>query len=399
MRFSRRQAETFGSIIRPMLMNKLAVLEPHVPFLRRYARSLSGRQEVGDYAVALFLDDLTEQRTTPPSEAQLRSFLHRGVAEKLARLGVIALPDLEVDKGAVTLPLVTSLDRHTCLLTRVEGFDDQEAALVVKLEDGRIRGLIEDGDRELSSPKPVCALTIDNERFAALRWEAELRWLGHSVAGYARTEADAYALAGQHKPGLIVAGTSIEGRWAHGMLNEIAERCHASLVIVSSAPRASLTATRREAAFVLAKQAPGHAFAAMIGQALLIKERELADYKLPERAEELLSFFQGETSVIVSTIATRQFAYVNGGADVCHYFRWSFLHFLKHFGFREDVEIVSIPRGPVSYRSHAKVTLRKEPWISSSSLSEIVSVIYRELRDPKPGISLLISYNRSWWKD
>jgi hypothetical protein len=52
-----------------------------------------------------------------------------------------------------------------------------------------------------------------------------------------------------------------------------------------------------------------------------------------------------------------------------------------------------------SYRSHAMVTLRKEPWIPSSRLSEIVSVIYRELRDPKPGISLPISCDRSWRKD
>jgi hypothetical protein len=363
-------------------------LSPHLPLLRRYARALAGRQDVGDYAAARLIADVHEQRLALPDGVSPRLALYQYVAKTLAALGLIETTDSNVT--SIGLPQVTSLARHALLLLAVEKLTPDQSTQILAVGPDALYDLCQRGLQELTTQDPTSVLVIERDRLACLDWEMWLAELGHTIVGPAHTRDGARALAEHTPPGLLVTGTLLEGSFAHDLINDIAQASAAPWVIVSSYPEFSLTAERQgaEAAYILHKRDDDMAFKTMIGQALFVKGAGLANYQLPQDASALLKQSQEHFWVIVSTIATRQFAYMNGARDDCDYFPPSFHAFLDRKGFSPDVKVVSIPSGLVSYRSHAKVTLRKNPWTTLQRFGEIINDIYRELRDPKPGIAL-----------
>jgi hypothetical protein len=373
-------------------------VDPHLAFFCRYARMLSGRQDAGDYAVARLLDHLVERDGELAYGVPIRAALYRKATEILAELGLIERASA-ASRCETGLPLVTSLARQAYLLSAVEQLPGEEAAQILEVSQTRLAELASEGARELALMEPVSVLIVEGNASFASRWECWLEALGHSVAGWAQTDAGAIGLAGRHKPGLIVAGTVLRDHstFAHDTLDRAARLCAAPAVIVSRYPQFSLTGRRVEAAFVIGKSDGISCFDAILRQALFIKRSGLSGYTLPEAASALLEHCQGEFRVIVSTIAARQFAFAAGAASAVYEgFEPSFGEFVHRSGFAGDVDIVSIPHGLVAARSYAKVALRKRPWTSSARFGEIIGAIYRELREPRLQPALPARSGRLW---
>jgi hypothetical protein len=253
-------------------------VDPHLAFLRSYARMLSGRQDAGDYAVARLLDHLVEQDGELADGVPVRAGLYRKATEVLAELGLVDTASA-ASLCETSLPLVTSLARQAYLLSAVAQLPENEAAHILECGRTRLADLVNKGSRELAPVEPVSVLIIEGNSSFASRWERWLEALAHSIAGWARTDADAIALAERHRPGLIVAGTVLRDHstFAHDTIDRAARLCAAPAAIVSRYPPFSLTGRRVEAAFVISKSDGISCFDAILRQALFVKHHRLSD--------------------------------------------------------------------------------------------------------------------------
>src|SRR6266508_3802709 len=376
-----------------------STVDPHLPHLRRYARALAGRQDAGDYAVACLLEDLLERRRRLPRGIPVRVGLYRRIAQALGALGLIEVAACRASErgGAASLPMVTSLPRHAFLLRALERFSDEDAARVLEIDTPRLQQLAEQGRCELADQSPTSVLIIQPDPFCVMQWEMTLDDLGHTVAAKARTHDEAILLAASQPPGLILTCTLLAGGgFAHPIINEIARSSGAPAIVGSAYPQFSLTGARPETPFVIGKMDPEPVFEAIIGQALFIKRHGLSNYQLPD-ADTTMKDFQEGFWVIISTVATRQFAYkIDKGYGLYDDFGSSLGAFMRHFDFNADVDIISMPQGRIACRSHAKVTLRKRPWTTARRFYEIIDTFYHELRYPKPEPVLPLARRDRW---
>ena len=111
---------------------------PHLPYLRRFARSLTGRQESGDAYVATVLETLVADPTGFPSDMTPRSALYRllltswnsiainGHGESLDPLAGASAADRRLEA-------ITPLPRQAFLLVAMEGFTPSEAAAILNV--------------------------------------------------------------------------------------------------------------------------------------------------------------------------------------------------------------------------------------------------------------------------
>ena len=136
-------------------------IAPHIPYLRRFARALAGTQAAGDAYVAATLEVLIEDpslfdMSLDPRVALYRTFLSlwNSVDVNLKPDGA-AGPSTAIDRK---LEQITPLPRQAFVLTSVEGFTSQEAAVILNVAPEKIE--IPGGDggpRDRGSGRHRCA--------------------------------------------------------------------------------------------------------------------------------------------------------------------------------------------------------------------------------------------------
>ena len=175
----------------------------HLPFLRRYARALTGSQASGDAYVAAALESLIAEPKSLESLPNKRVALYRlftkiwnsvtlnGKAD--ATTAPHLTPDLHITQ-------LTPRPRQAFLLVALEGFSEDEAAQILEVDVPTLRGLVEESGRELAAEIATDVLIIEDETFIAMDLEALVESLGHRVIGVARTHSEAVALARRSGP-------------------------------------------------------------------------------------------------------------------------------------------------------------------------------------------------------
>ena len=183
-----------------------AVLQ-QLPYLRRYARALSGSQASGDAYVAATLESLIASPQILGAGTDSRVALYRLFTKIWNSVAVNGKPEAG---GAILPPeqhltQIAPRPRQAFLLVALEGFSEVEAADVLDCDLPTLRGLVEESGRELAAEIATDVLIIEDETFIAMDIEALVESLGHNVIGVARTHAEAIALARKKRPGLILA--------------------------------------------------------------------------------------------------------------------------------------------------------------------------------------------------
>src|SRR6478735_9118688 len=137
-------------------MSMAEVVGPHLPYLRRFSRALTGSQPSGDAYVEALLETLiADPATMPETDKNARVALYR----LLCRLwGSIRLnlagsePRDHWERAAqVKLAHIAPRPRQAFLLTAVEGFSREEAAEILETDAPGIDALIEEASREISA--------------------------------------------------------------------------------------------------------------------------------------------------------------------------------------------------------------------------------------------------------
>jgi CheY-like chemotaxis protein len=245
----------------------------YLPFLRRYARALTGSQNSGDTYVHATLDALVEDPALIGSGngGSARVALYRLFTKiwNSVRLNSEAAPDSGEIAADARIANLTPQPRQAFLLVALEGFSEEEAAAVLEVDIPTLRGLVEESGRELAAEIATDVLIIEDETFIAMDLEALVESLGHRVLGVARTHNEALQLARKKKPGLILADIQLaDGSSGLDAVNELLHAFEVPVIFITAYPERFLTGERPEPAFLIAKPFQPAMVSAIASQAL-----------------------------------------------------------------------------------------------------------------------------------
>jgi CheY-like chemotaxis protein len=254
-------------------MSMSRALAPHLPYLRRYARALTGSQEGGDAYVraaltALLAGEQALGEDVPPRVSLYRLFhkIWSSAGGGLEATGGLAEPS----KGPESRLLALSADqRAALLLTAVESFSLEEAGQVLGEPAERIERAIIEAQRSIESELASRVLIIEDEPIIALDLENLITELGHEVVATAATSDQAVELALMKRPGLILADINLgEGGSGLEAVTKILEGFDIPVIFVTAYPEKLLTGERPEPTYLIAKPFLPEAVQATVGQAL-----------------------------------------------------------------------------------------------------------------------------------
>lgn len=253
-------------------------IAPHLPYLRRYGRAISGSQQNGDGLVARLLETLVANPDAIDLGGDLRIQLYRMIHDNF---GLLAHEAAQAEAAAATdiaiadarLRRIPSLARQALLLTAVEGFSAEEAGRVIGRDADAVRGLIAEATDEIDRQTRARILIIEDEPIIAMDIEMIVRDLGHDVVAVATTHAEAVAEAQEHKPGLVLADIQLADN-SSGIeaVQEILTGMTVPVIFITAFPERLLTGDRPEPAFLLTKPYQPATLRAAIAQVLFFDE-------------------------------------------------------------------------------------------------------------------------------
>jgi DNA-directed RNA polymerase specialized sigma24 family protein len=256
-------------------MSLLAKLAPHLPYVRRYARALTGDQSVGDAYVRVALEALAAgERTLDPNKSprvalyQVFHTIWGATGAQLEdRSGAAAASG--ADDASTRLLRIAPKSRQAFLLTALEGFTPSETAQILDCDFTDVERLIATAQAEIDAELATDVLIIEDEPVIATDLEALARELGHSIVGVAATHAEAIEAAGRHRPGLVLADIQLaDGSSGVDAVREILGRFNVPVIFITAFPERLLTGERPEPTFLITKPFQPETVKAAIGQAL-----------------------------------------------------------------------------------------------------------------------------------
>jgi DNA-directed RNA polymerase specialized sigma24 family protein/CheY-like chemotaxis protein len=261
-------------LVREELLPISQTVAQHLPYLRRYARALSGSQASGDAYVAATLEALVEDPKLLDTSASTRIALYRlftKIWNSVALNGrsAAAGADQAVERH---LAQIAPLPRQAFLLVALEGLSEDDAAKVLDIDVPRLRELVEDSGRELAAEIATDVLIIEDETFIALDLEGLVEGLGHRVLGVARTHREALSLTKRQSPGVILADIQLaDGSSGLDAVNEMLRSFEVPVIFITAYPERFLTGERPEPAFLIAKPFQPATVSAVLSQALFFE--------------------------------------------------------------------------------------------------------------------------------
>ncbi|WP_298359697.1 response regulator [Rhodoblastus sp.] len=256
-------------------MSLSSLVGAQIPYLRRYARALSGSQASGDAYVAALLEALLADPSIFNREADSREETYRLFTRLWNAMPINGRPDLVkiVTAADSRLEAITPLPRQAFLLTALEGFDAASAARVIGVERAEFDQLVEAAGREIGAQVASTVAIIEDEPLIAMDLENLVEGLGHKVVGVARTRAEAVTLARSTRPGLVLADIRLaDGSSGLDAVNEILEIAGVPVIFITAYPESLLTGARPEPTYLISKPFRAETVKAVISQALFFNE-------------------------------------------------------------------------------------------------------------------------------
>lgn len=259
-------------------MSLVQKLGPHLPYLRRYARALTGTQKSGDLYVKAALQALAsgthELDELPPRVALYKLFqtIWGATGAKLET------PQEGGDTVSERVMRIPPHHRQAFLLTALEGFTIDEAAQILDENGESVRQLIAKAQRDIEAELATEVLIIEDEPVIAADIEALVLDLGHRVSMVATTRTEAVAAVKQRRPGLVLADIQLaDGSSGIDAVNDILKGHDVPVIFITAFPERLLTGEKPEPAFLITKPFQPETVKAAIGQALFFHvERPVA---------------------------------------------------------------------------------------------------------------------------
>ena len=244
-------------------MSVKVAVAAELPFLRRYARALTGSQQLGDAAVRNVLEALAADPDRYDTEKPARFELYR-VFHKIWQ------PMAETLGSNDNLSELSARARQALMLTAVEGFSLKEAGQILMTEADELSADLEAAKTLMADSLKSRVMIIEDEAIIALHIQSIVKAVGHDVLGVARTHAEAVKMANETRPELVLADISLaDGSSGIDAVKEILESIDVPVIFVTAFPERLLTGERPEPTFLITKPFEPIMLTATIAQALL----------------------------------------------------------------------------------------------------------------------------------
>ena len=250
-------------------------LAPHLPFLRRYARALTGNQKHGDTYVRTALEAIVAAPHEFPRDVDVRLGLYR-TFQRIWR-STNADPDRADEEAGddaanvadARLARITPRSRQALLLTQLEGFTPEDTAYLMEASADEIESLVGEAIAEIERQTHADVLIIEDEPIIAMDLETIVRDLGHNVTGVAVTRDEAVAQARAHRPGLVLADIQLaDDSSGIDAVKDILAEFQVPVIFITAFPERLLTGERPEPTFLITKPFQRSTVKAAISQAL-----------------------------------------------------------------------------------------------------------------------------------
>ncbi|HSZ73365.1 MAG TPA: response regulator [Rhizomicrobium sp.] len=254
-------------------MSMTQALAPHLPYLRRYARALTGGQSSGDAYVraslsALLAGDHTLATDVSPRVALYRLF-HAIWSSASGQIDAETEAHMANASPETRLQSLSATKRAALLLTAVEAFSLADAAYILGQSPTAVERAVLEAQQAIDRQLASRVLIIEDEPIIALDLENLVTELGHKVVATASTCQDAITKAHAEKPGLILADINLgEGGSGIDAVNAILHSFDVPVIFITAYPEKLLTGERPEPTYLIAKPFLPETVQATVGQAL-----------------------------------------------------------------------------------------------------------------------------------
>ena len=244
-----------------------------IPYLRRYARALTGSQARGDQYVRLCLEAVIAEpekiKPTGDFHLQLFTVFHDCFRIFDKALGQSAGEPVQKDPFGKQLAALPSIERQVLLLISLESFSVAETGRILGIGDTEVVQNLNLAHEQLKKQTSAKVLIIEDEPVIAMDIASIVESLGHDVVGVAGRKDEAVQLAKRHIPNLVLADVQLlDGDSGIVAVQEILKSMTAPVIFVTGFPERLLTGDGMEPTFIITKPFDPETLKVTIGQAL-----------------------------------------------------------------------------------------------------------------------------------
>lgn len=254
------------------------VIGDQLPYLRRYARALTGTQATGDAYAAATLEAILEDRsifeTSQPPRQSLFTVFHgiwtsSGSPVEDGETGLAKAAQAHLSK-------LTPNTREALLLHTIEEFSTDQIAEIMQTDNGEVHHLIDVAQREMADSVSGKVMIIEDEAIIAMDLQSIVADMGHGITGVARTRDSAVSLARTERPDLVLADIQLaDNSSGIDAVNDIlADLGDLPVIFITAFPERLLTGERPEPAFLISKPYREDQVRSAVSQAMFFSSTE-----------------------------------------------------------------------------------------------------------------------------
>ncbi len=246
----------------------------NLPYLRRYARALTGAQATGDAFVRATLEaalaDETLKKSLEGGRVALYAAFNKVWSSAYMEVANDEAPAGEHEAAAkARLDAITPLNRQALLLTTLEDFTPAQAAQIMELEPADVEKLVQEAVSEIDRETSTDVLIIEDEPLISMQLEDLVKSLGHTICGTAATRTQAREIIAEKTPGLVLADIQLaDGSSGLDAVDDILAIGDVPVIFITAYPERLLTGDRPEPTYLVTKPFEERTVSAAVSQAL-----------------------------------------------------------------------------------------------------------------------------------
>lgn len=245
-----------------------------LPYLRRYARALTGSQASGDAYVRATLEAALADTALLEQIGQGRAPLYAAFNRiwSSGHVDAEAPPEgegLHEQAAQSRLAQITPEHRQALLLVTLEDFTREEAASILGLSVEQIDSLVAQAIEEIENETATDVLIIEDEPLISMQLEGLVGDLGHNVVGTAATRSQALQIFAEKPAGLVLADIQLaDGSSGIDAVEDLLKFGDVPVIFITAYPERLLTGERPEPTYLVTKPFQEETVRAAISQAL-----------------------------------------------------------------------------------------------------------------------------------
>ena len=255
----------------------------NLPYLRRYARALTGSQGTGDAFVrqtleAALADESLKASLGEGGRVPLYQAFNKVWSSAYMQVddaGPAAMPAAHEGGAQDRLARITPLNRQALLLTTLEDFSSAEAGEIMGIDAGEVDSLVSEAVSEIDRESATSVLIIEDEPLISMQLEDLVRSLGHDICGTAATRTQAQEVVAERTPGLVLADIQLaDGSSGLDAVADILAMGSVPVIFITAYPERLLTGDRPEPTYLITKPFQEATVRTAISQALFFNSTQ-----------------------------------------------------------------------------------------------------------------------------